>query len=118
MWSRFVVVPTDYLDAAAESALIRARFPSVSHELADAIASVAAFTRAAQWAGSGGKPLSTREGLTAAALAASLLRANASPALALRALVARQPSEAYGNQPSPSQSLAAYITRTFPTLAN
>lgn len=117
LWSRFIVIPTDYLEPAAESALIRKRFPAVHQDIADALAGVAAFTRAPSWEQAGGKALSTREALTAAALAASLVQADQSPALALRALVARQPSDTFGGQASPAQSLAAYISRQFPTLS-
>ena len=113
---RFTTVPTDYLTVEEEIALLIKKC-EVTHAHAHAIASIAAFTRSAEFGRVQGLAISTRKSILTAEMIQAYISANASPALAIRSLVTHQPDESMGSLQTPRSVLAAHIVKMHPALA-
>lgn len=115
--NRFTVIPTDYLAPDEEAAVLRKRYPALPTATANAIARIAAHTRTAAFVTAGGEEISTRQALVAADMAVAYAAKGASEALAICGLIDSQSADAQGAAQSPRAALAAFVARSFPSLA-
>ena len=110
--NRFTSIPTDYLAAEDEAALLRKRYPTLPIATANAIARIAAHTRTAAFVASGGDEISTRQALVCADMAVAFVDKGHAVALAIQGLIDSQSSETMGAAQSPRAALSAHIARS------